>query len=143
MKYNSQINFGKLIVINDAPKFADYLKDLLTEKGYKTIFVDNIEEARKLQEQEEYDSIVFAHELLLTKKSRQKIIEESSLAHGGEFIIINDAPGLVDRIKAWMEKKKYRYVLVDNIDEANRLLEEKDYDIVMYAHEFSFKVNPN
>ncbi|MFC1952846.1 hypothetical protein ACFLWR_01780 [Chloroflexota bacterium] len=138
MEYKASPSSGKLIVINDAPKFTDYLKNLLTEKGYHTVFVDNVKMAQRLLEQEDYDTIVYGHEFLLTEKTRRKIIEERSVVHAGEFIIINDTPNLTNRIANWMEEKRYQYVFVDSIDEANRLLEQKDYDIVMYGHEFSF-----
>jgi len=142
MEFNAPTYSGKLVVINDAPKFADYLKNLLAEKGYNCVFVDSLGEAQLLMERGGYDTIVYGHEFLLTEKTRRKIMEERSVTHTGEFIIINDTPNLTDRISEWMEKKRYQYIFVDNIDEANRLLEQKDYDVVMYGHEFSFSEKP-
>ncbi|MFC2014961.1 hypothetical protein ACFLUP_03100 [Chloroflexota bacterium] len=138
MEYKSQFSSGKLILINDAPKFADYLKKLLAEKGYGCVFVNNLAEAKHLLGQKGYDAIVYGHEFLLTEKTRRKIMEERSISRGGDFIVINDLPNLTDRIARWMENKKYSCVFVDSIDEANRLLEQKDYDVVMYGNEFEF-----
>jgi len=138
MEHSSLPYSGKLIVINDAPKFADYLRKWLAEKGYRCVFVNSVDEAKQLLEHEDYDTIVYGHEFLLTEKTRRKIIEEESVTYGGEFIIINDAPSLANRIAKWLAEKGYRYVFVNSIDEAKQLLEHKYYDTVMYGHEFSF-----
>jgi len=138
MEQNSLPYGGKIIIINDAPKFVTYLRKLLTEKGYRCMFVNSLDEAKQLLGHEDYDAIVYGHEFLLTEKTRRKIIEEQSVTYGGEFIIINDALNLTKRIAEWMAEKGYRCMFVNSLDEAKQLLEHKDYDIIMYGHEFRF-----
>ena len=138
MEHNSLKYGGKLVVINDAPKFADYLRKLLVGKGYRCVFVNSVEEAKQLLQNEGYDTIVYGHEFLLTEKTRKKVMEERSVIYGGEFIVINDNPSLVNRIAKWMAEKGYRYVFVNSLDEAKQLLAQKDYDTVIYGHEFRF-----
>ena len=91
MEQDSLLHNGKLVVINDAPKFANYLRELLEGKGYICRLVDSSVEAKRLLQHEGYDAIVYGHEFFLTEKTHRKITEEESGRYGGEFIIIDGA----------------------------------------------------
>ena len=67
-------------------------------------------------------------------------MERKEVTQRGRLLIIDDEPSLHNRLVKWLTKTKYRYAFVDSVDEAKRLLEHKDYDAVVYAHEFLFKM---
>ena len=57
---------------------------------------------------------------------------------GGKVLVIDDEPSVSKRLAKWLAQMGYCYTFIDNVDEANELLEQADFDVVLYGHEFHF-----
>ena len=57
---------------------------------------------------------------------------------GGKVLVIDDEPSVSRRLAEWLTQMGYCYTFVDNVDDANYLLEQADFDVVLYGHEFHF-----
>ncbi len=56
----------------------------------------------------------------------------------GKVLIINDAPHAIKHVARWLALTSYNYTVVQNDDEAQPLLEQESFDIIMRSSEFSF-----
>ena len=61
------------------------------------------------------------------------------MAVKGRVLVVDDAPGLRDRIVRWLEQNEYRYVFVESKEAAENLLTCRPFDAVIFGHEFQFR----
>lgn len=70
-KSNSDSYRGKVLIIGDEPGARDSINRWLAETGYGCTFVGSASEADALLEREYFDTIVYSHEFLPARTSRQ------------------------------------------------------------------------
>jgi len=56
----------------------------------------------------------------------------------GKILVINDEPSVSVDTAKWLTNTGYRYVFVDNVEEAKDTLEKEEFDLVIFGHEFLF-----
>ena len=60
------------------------------------------------------------------------------MAHKGKVIVIDDEPGVGDRLSRWLAETRRTCVFVKTYEEAVDLLKAQRFDAVVYGHEFSW-----
>ena len=66
------------------------------------------------------------------------MVHDMVIPPGGKVLVIDDEPSVSKRLAKWLSRMGYCYTFVDSVDDANELLEQTDFDIVLYGHEFHF-----
>jgi CheY-like chemotaxis protein len=63
---------------------------------------------------------------------------KQSEPYKGKILVINDVPGIRNRLARWLAGTGYHYTFVDSAAEAEALLAQAAFDITAYGHEFLF-----
>ena len=56
----------------------------------------------------------------------------------GKILIIDDVPGMRERLERWLGQMAYRYAFVDSDRQAKAMLKNENFDTIVYSHEFRF-----
>ena len=54
-------------------------------------------------------------------------------------LVINDPPRIRERLVQWLAEANYACMLVDTYEQAAALLQVRQFDALMYGHEFIFE----
>ncbi len=63
---------GKILFVRDVPENDDRIARWLKQMGYRCVFVDSADEAKKLAEHGDFDAIMYGHEFYLPKSYTRK-----------------------------------------------------------------------
>ncbi|MFC2003325.1 hypothetical protein ACFLV4_05215 [Chloroflexota bacterium] len=56
----------------------------------------------------------------------------------GNILVVNDMPGVSDRIAGWLTQMGYRCAFVNSVDGVNDLTEYGDFDALIHCQELHF-----
>ena len=62
--------------------------------------------------------------------------KSKSDGYRGKVLVIDDEPGIRDRIIRWLAQTGYHCTFVDSAFEADALLGHECFDTIVYSHEF-------
>jgi len=60
------------------------------------------------------------------------------MSRHGKVLVIDDEPGVRERLQSWLDKQGYNYIFVRNEEAARSILEHHRFDAIFHGREFRY-----